>query len=106
MSSIPDSVHPAPNQLVVYSDQPKAEEDDISLVALATAILRYRHWIFAAALLFAVLAGILTVIKPRTYTTSAAFIPQSRGATSAFATAAGLVGLLPAGGDQSQAPQF
>jgi uncharacterized protein involved in exopolysaccharide biosynthesis len=81
-------------------------EDSISLVALVTAILRYRRWVLGAATLAAILAATLVLTKPRTYSSSAAFIPQTRGATSAFAGAAGLIGLLPGGGDQSQAPQF
>jgi uncharacterized protein involved in exopolysaccharide biosynthesis len=87
-------------------DNDGEEEDSASLLGLATAVLRYRRWVLGAALACAILVGALTMMKSRKYTASGSFIPQSRGATSAFASAAGLVGLLPIGGDQSQAPQF
>src|SRR5216110_2085512 len=107
MTRIPDQSMPVTGQLAVYSEhQAPASEDSVSLVALVTAVLRYRRWIFATGISLAMLVGILTIVKSRTYTASASFIPQARGATSAFAAAAGLVGLLPVGGDQSQAPQF
>jgi uncharacterized protein involved in exopolysaccharide biosynthesis len=106
MTNVNESQASSASHLAVYPIDSQPTEGGISLVAVLTSILRHRFWVFGSALMFAALVGFLTILKPRTYTAAGSFIPQSRGASSAFASAAGLVGLLPIGGDQSQAPQF
>ena len=65
MSVVQDPSTPSVAHLAVHVDDNGDEDGSLSLLGLATAILRYRRWVFGAALACAVLVGVLTVLKAR-----------------------------------------
>jgi len=62
--------------------------------------------IVVAALLGAAWLGGVALLRPRTYTTSTTFTPQSHRATSGAGGIAAQLGLAVAGGDVTESPQF
>src|SRR5688500_15428837 len=81
-------------------------EDELSLVGVLNVLLAHRTLIIGLSLLFAVPTAILTYLKPRTYSSSASFMPQSRRQMSAAAGLAAQFGLAAPGGDPGQNPAF
>lgn len=84
----------------------RANPDDVFLIRAASTLLRWRR-----AVLFTGLAGALTLaavglVRSRTYTAAAAFIPQTRRGSSAAASLAAQFGIGVAGDDASQSPAF
>ena len=81
-------------------------DEEVSLFAVATMLLRNRWRIARWALAGALLAGILVLFKPAKYTASASFIPQGTDVNrSGLATLAGQFGLsIP--GNQTLSPDF
>ena len=70
------------------------EDDEISLLALASVLLRWRRLIAALAVVGAALGLLIALSTTRTYTSGATFIPQgSDASTSGFAAAASQFGL-------------
>ena len=83
-----------------------AEPDAISVVSLVNGILRHRGLVAALALLaFALVMGIGLVL-PRTYSSSAAFTPQSRRTSPNLSGLAAQFGLTLPTPDGAQSPQF
>jgi len=81
--------------------------DEISLIGLATAVVRHRRAAFVGAIVVAALVVGLGMMAPRTYSTTASFAPQPRrasgGSTSSLAAQ---FGIAVSGGDVLQSPQF
>ncbi len=106
-------MHPGPRRPSIQEDYRSpvppapAGREEISLLGLATAVIRFRFWaIVGAMILTAVVIG-LGLTRPRTYTTAASFVPQPRhsGGSSGSGLAAQF-GISLGGGDPTQSPQF
>jgi uncharacterized protein involved in exopolysaccharide biosynthesis len=83
-------------------------EEEVSFLAIANVLLRYRRLVFGTALLvFALIVGIILLL-PRTYTARSTFMPQSRtqaGSLSGIAAQFGFNLPLPTT-DGGQSPAF
>jgi len=83
------------------------DTDEISLLALANVILRYRFWLLVSSLTLAVVVVALGLHRGRTFTTSASFAPQTRrNAAGGVAGIAAQFGFTLPSTDPSQSPQF
>ena len=82
------------------------EDPDLtSLRGLVQFVLRQRRLILCFTVGLAIISGVARLIKPRTYTASAAFMSQSRRPMSGASALAAQLGVL--GGDQgTESPQF
>jgi uncharacterized protein involved in exopolysaccharide biosynthesis len=80
--------------------------NETSLPALAAAAIRHWRLVVALALACAVLAGGITVARPRTYTSAASFVPQSRQGQSGLSGLAAQFGLNLAGAEGGRTPPF
>ena len=92
------------------SREPEHEVGDvpapISLIELANALLRHRYRILRLGLLGAVLAVAVNVLKPSTYSSFAAIMPQTGRPSNALAGLATQFGLTLPTTDPSQTPTF
>lgn len=109
-----DRLHGRSGPVPARGDGPSAStealngSEEISLIGLATAVLRYRWWVIAGSFISVALVLVTGSRQHREYTTSASFVPQARrsstaGGTSALAAQFGLA--LPSS-DPGQSPQF
>ncbi len=82
-------------------------EDEVSLLALGTTLVRNR-WRILRWMVIGALAAALTILpRPRTYLASASFISQQNDASrSGLASLAGQIGIPIPAGNQSQSPDF
>lgn len=78
----------------------------ISLIELASALLRHRYRILRLALLGAVVALAINILKPSTYSSFAALMPQTPRQSTALAGLATQFGLSLPTTDPSQTPTF
>jgi uncharacterized protein involved in exopolysaccharide biosynthesis len=88
---------------------PSARPNDwgeISAVGVMSALLRHRGWIIATSLLIVSIVVVSTILRPRTYTAHAVFMPQGPKAPSGISGIASQLGLNLPGGDNGQSPQF
>ncbi|MDB4871652.1 MAG: lipopolysaccharide biosynthesis protein [Gemmatimonadales bacterium] len=76
------------------------------MVEIVNVVLRSRRTIIWAAVIGGVLTGGLVLLSPRSYTASAAFIPQTRRPSSAIAGLASQFNLAIPTGDATQSPAF
>ena len=85
-----------------------SNDDEISLFAVATVLIRNRWRIARWTMLGGMVAFFAVFQKPRLYSASMAFAPQGADAgRSSLASLAGQFGLsAPAGGDYTQQPEF
>jgi len=97
--------HSAPPAVARAPWDPEPETPD-SLLPLATTLLRARRLLARLALAGAVLGVLTGLVQKRTYSASAAFIPQSRRANSNLAGLAAQFGIAMPTGDASQSPAF
>lgn len=81
---------------------------EISLFAIGTALLRRRRRIALGALGGALIAGVLSQLRPVVYTTTASFIPQGAADSpvSGLAGLAGQFGVSLPSGNQINTPDF
>jgi uncharacterized protein involved in exopolysaccharide biosynthesis len=93
---------------LAYDTRPGAEPGlaPISLVELANALLRHRYAILRLALLGGIIALAINVIRPRTYSSFAALMPQAPRQSSALAGLATQFGLSLPTTDPTQTPTF
>lgn len=83
------------------------EDGEISLIALATVLLRHRWRILRWAFVVAVLAVLPVLFKPPVYLASASFVPQGAEAgRSGLAGLAGQLGVALSSGNLSQSTDF
>src|SRR4051794_11927704 len=81
--------------------------DEISLIGLATAIVRHRFAAILGAILLAAVVVGTGLAAPRTFSTTASFAPQPRRSSSGSSSSlAAQFGISIAGGDVLQSPQF
>lgn len=84
-----------------------AGDGQISLLDLVNALLRQRVLLIAVPLICAAVVGTLVLSKPRTWSASAAFMPQSRDqGSSGIAGIAAQFGVAVPGTQPSQSPAF
>lgn len=83
-------------------------EDEISLLALGSAVLRWRRALIGLAVVGAALGFATELSKPREYVSSATFIPQSsQGGPSGLALTASQLGFgIPSGGGGWGPPMY
>ena len=82
-------------------------EEDVSLFAVGTMLLRNRWRIFRWMLFGGALAALLVIIKPPQYVASASFIPQGTDPSrSGLASLAGQLGLSLPTSSQTLSPDF
>ncbi|HWV57913.1 MAG TPA: Wzz/FepE/Etk N-terminal domain-containing protein [Longimicrobiales bacterium] len=83
------------------------EQDDLSFAELATMLLRERRLLVALPLAAAFLVAVITVITPRTYTSTGSFVPYAgeSAASRAMGLAAQLGFILPTAGN-AYSPDF
>jgi uncharacterized protein involved in exopolysaccharide biosynthesis len=83
------------------------DDEEISLFALGTTLLRNRWRIVRWMAVGAVLAGLTVITKPKVYAATASFIPQWNDASrSGLAGLAGQFGVSLPVGNQSLSPEF
>jgi uncharacterized protein involved in exopolysaccharide biosynthesis len=92
----------------VVSPEPSPESDATSgAIQLVNVALRQLHLVLGVGILFAAIVGIASFLQPRTYTSTASFVPQS--SSSEQARVAGLAasfGIAVGTGTQAESPQF
>jgi uncharacterized protein involved in exopolysaccharide biosynthesis len=82
-------------------------EDEVSLLALGTTLVRSRWRILRWMVIGAVAAALVILPRPRTYLASASFISQTNDANrSGLAGLAGQMGIAIPAANQSQSPDF
>jgi uncharacterized protein involved in exopolysaccharide biosynthesis len=93
---------------LVYETQPGTEAAlaPISLIELANALLRHRYTILRLALLGGIIALAINVLRPRTYSSFAALMPQAPRQSSALSGLATQFGLTLPTTDPTQTPTF
>lgn len=84
----------------------QARRVDISVYALAQVILSHRWLVLGTGLAALLLAVGITMLTPRQYSSSTAFVPQSRGGSSNLSGLAAQFGVSVPAGDGTQSPQF
>jgi uncharacterized protein involved in exopolysaccharide biosynthesis len=80
--------------------------DQVSLLAVANVLLRYRGLIVGTALVLALLVTIVTFLVPRTYTSHSTLTPQARRTPSMISGLAAQFGLALPTADGGQSPAF
>jgi uncharacterized protein involved in exopolysaccharide biosynthesis len=84
-----------------------AEPTEISLTSLARGLIRYRWVVVGCAVGCAVVFGALGVVRPRTWTASATFMPQGRRTSAAgLSGVAAQLGISVPTMDAGQGPGF
>jgi uncharacterized protein involved in exopolysaccharide biosynthesis len=84
-----------------------AKDEEVSLLALGTTLVRSRWRIARWMLIGAVLSAVVILMRPRTYIASASFISQANDPSrSGLANLAGQMGIFLPTGNQSYSPDF
>jgi uncharacterized protein involved in exopolysaccharide biosynthesis len=87
-------------------DRPQPQED-LTLVGLLAFLLGHRRVILGTGLVAFLLVGVYTFVRPRTYTSSARFMPQSsEGALSRLSGLAATFGVSVPVSDAGSSPAF
>jgi uncharacterized protein involved in exopolysaccharide biosynthesis len=87
-------------------DEESTETEQLSMLELATFLLRHRRLIAGCAgVLFLVVVLLLSFGDPQ-YTSASSFVPQSSGQASALAGVAAQLGVQPSGTNATQSPAF
>lgn len=84
-----------------------ADEERVSFVRLGSVLLRHRRAILRLPLVFAVIAVVVTLILPATYTSTASFLPQSDNVSvSQLSGLAASLGFRIPAGESGESPEF
>jgi uncharacterized protein involved in exopolysaccharide biosynthesis len=84
-----------------------AKDEEVSLLALGTTLVRSRWRIARWMLIGAVLSAVVILMRPRTYIASASFISQANDPSrSGLANLAGQMGIFLPTGNQAYSPDF
>jgi uncharacterized protein involved in exopolysaccharide biosynthesis len=91
--------------------QPHARIDsvdagEVSLLAIANVLLRYRSLIIGTAVLLTAVVAVATLLFPRSYTANSTLTPQSRRSGSSLSGLAAQFGLALPTGEGGQSPAF
>lgn len=88
-------------------DARPAKDEEVSILALGTTLVRNRWRIARWMLIGAVAAAVVILMRPRVYRASASFISQSNDPSrSGLANLAGQMGIFLPTGNQSYSPDF
>jgi uncharacterized protein involved in exopolysaccharide biosynthesis len=83
-----------------------ASDGEVSLLALANVLLRYRGLVIGTAVALTLVVAVATLLVPRTFTTHATLTPQSRRSTTTLTGLASQFGLALPLADGGQSPAF
>lgn len=83
-----------------------AQEEEVPFLGLVNVLLRHRHLVLGVTLLCFAAAVVLTLLSPRSFTASSAFMPQTRKATSSLSGLAAQFGFTLPTGETQQTPAF
>lgn len=104
MSSLPSSVSRAPDEGRRDSRRP-SDPQALSLLGLVTIAAQHRISILRWAVVTAAVVSLVGLLRPRSYTVSSSFVPQSRRAPSGVSGLAAQLGIsVPT--DPGQSPSF
>jgi uncharacterized protein involved in exopolysaccharide biosynthesis len=95
----------APPPLEIRSGEPP-EPSEVSLLGAVNVILRHRWLVVGIAVALATLVVLVGLIGPRTYSSVATFMPQSRRVSSALSGLASQFGVTLPTQDATESPQF
>lgn len=85
------------------------EGDEISLLSLASVLLRHRWLVLGLPAAFLFLVGSCTLVQPRTFTSTGAFVPQTGTGSSQLGRLAGVAsqfGVSVPAAEPGQSPEF
>ena len=102
----PSPTRAGPSLGWVESAPRAAAEEELSLLAMASAILRSRRAIFGWALLGGALCGLYSLVRHRTFTSESSFLPQVQRPAQSLSGIAAQLGLSLPNMDNSQGPAF
>ena len=88
------------------SFRPSSQSEAFTVLGLINVILRRRDPIVAVAVLAVAFVAILSLTRPRTFTSVASFAPQAQRLPSNMSGLAAQLGIAIPGGEISQSPQF
>ena len=83
-----------------------ASDEEVSLLALANVLLRYRGLVIGTAVALTLVVAVATLLVARTFTTHATLTPQSRRSTTTLTGLASQFGLALPLADGGQSPAF
>lgn len=92
--------------IALHADTANRSEREISFAQLECAVLRRRRILLALPFVIAFITLIVTLVLPRSYTTTVSFVPQAQNAQSAVAGLAQQFGVSIGGDDPTQTPGF
>lgn len=102
--SLPHSIHPRPGGAPPPSP---VGEDRVSLLLIASVVMRHRGLVVGMALLIFSLVTLRALIAPRTYSANASFVAQSENSALNLSGLAAQFGLaLPGGMEAGRSPAF
>ncbi len=82
-------------------------QDDLTLLGLVGFLVRHRRLVLGTGMIAFLLIGIVTLVRPRTYTSTARFMPQtSEGAVSQLSGLAATFGVSIPASDAGSSPAF
>ena len=90
----------------IAGDDAAAQVPEASLLGLLNVLLRRRWLVLLPAAAIVAIAIVTTYLKPRTYTSTAAFVPHVRQSSGSLQGLASQLGIGLAQGDPMQSPQF
>jgi uncharacterized protein involved in exopolysaccharide biosynthesis len=102
----PSSTRASPPLGLLESSPPRSSEEELSLLAMASALLRSRRAILRWALLGGALCAVVSLARHRTFTSESSFLPQAQRTPQSLSGIAAQLGLSLPTADGSQGPAF
>lgn len=99
---------PEPSTQAAVAAGPRSRRTEASLLDVLTLVLERRRFILSVPVGLALVVGLVILLRPRTYTATSAFVPQSTSLPSLgrLAGLAAQFGLPIPGQDATQSPEF
>jgi uncharacterized protein involved in exopolysaccharide biosynthesis len=102
----PSPTRASPPIGLLESSPPRPSEEELSLLAMASALLRSRRAILLWALLGGALCAVVSLARHRTFTSESSFLPQAQRTPQSLSGIAAQLGLSLPTADGSQGPAF
>ena len=97
---------PEPPRGPFRGDGPAPAPGEISLLRVVNVVLKHRALVLGLALLVVCVVAAVTLLAPRTYSSSTLFMPQARKMPSNLSGIAAQFGVALPGSDPGESPQF